>query len=65
MCTCMSVCVIQSPSRVRVIETPWIAARQAPLSLTISQSLPKFMSIESVTPSDRLILCFPLLLECM
>ena len=42
--------------------TPWSAARQASLSLTISQSLPKFMSIESVMPSIHLILCCPLLL---
>ena len=42
--------------------TPWAAASQASLSLTISQSLPKFMSIESVTPSNLLILCHPLLL---
>ena len=42
--------------------TPWIAARQASLSITNSQSLPKFMSIESVMPSSHLILCRPLLL---
>ena len=43
--------------------TPWTEARQASLSLTISQSLPKFMSIESVMPSIHLILgCPPLLL---
>ena len=42
--------------------TPWTAAHQASLSLTISQSLPKFMSIESVMPSNHLILCCPLLL---
>ena len=41
---------------------PWTAARQASLSLTISQSLPKFTSIESVMPSNYLILCYPLLL---
>jgi len=42
--------------------TPWTAAWQAPLFLTISQSWPKFMSIESVMPSNHLILCCPLLL---
>ena len=43
--------------------TPWTAARQASLSITNSQSLLKFMSIESVMPSNRLILCHPLLLS--
>ena len=42
--------------------TPWIAARQASLSITISRSLLKLMSIESVMPSSHLILCHPLLL---
>ena len=42
--------------------TPWTAARHASLSLIIFQSLPKFMSIESVMPSKHLILCCPLLL---
>ena len=42
--------------------TPWTAARQASLSLTNSQSLPKFKPIKSVTSSSRLILCHPLLL---
>ena len=42
--------------------TPWTAAHQASLSITNSQSLPKLMSIESVMPSSRLILCHPLLL---
>ena len=42
--------------------TPWIAARQASLSITNSQSLLKLMSIESVMPSSHLILCCPLLL---
>ena len=42
--------------------TPWTAAPQAPLSLAISRSLPKFMSVESVMPSNHLILCHPLLL---
>ena len=42
--------------------TPWTAARQAALSITNSQSLLKLMSIESVMPSNHLILCHPLLL---
>ena len=42
--------------------TPWIAARQASLSITNSQSLLKLMSVESVMPSNHLILCPPLLL---
>ena len=41
---------------------PWTIAHQASLSITNSQSLPKFMSIESVMPSNHLILCCPLLL---
>ena len=43
--------------------TPWTAARQASLSITNSQSLLKFMSFESVMPSNHLILCHPLLLS--
>ena len=54
--------VVQSPSDVRLFVTTWTAARQASLSFTISWSLTKFMSIESVMPSNRLILCRPLLL---
>ena len=42
--------------------TPWTAARQASMSLTISWNLPKFKFIESVMPSNYLILCRPLLL---
>ena len=42
--------------------TPWTAAHQASLSITNSQSLLKLMSIESVMPSNHLILCHPLLL---
>ena len=42
--------------------TLWTAARQASLSFTVSQSLPKLMSIELVMPSNHLILCHPLLL---
>ena len=51
---------VQSLSRVWLFATPWIAARQA--SLSITQSLPKPMSIESVMQSSHLILCHPLLL---
>ena len=53
---------VQSLSCVRLFETPWIAARQASLSITNSWSLLKLMSIESVMPSIHLILCRPLLL---
>ena len=53
---------VQSLSRVWLFATPWIAARQASLSITNSRSLLKLMSIESVTPSSHLILCRPLLL---
>ena len=53
---------IQSLSRIRLYATPWTAARQASLSITNSQSLLKLMSIESVMPSNHLILCRPLLL---
>ena len=52
--------VVRSLSHVRLFATPWAAARQASLSLTISWSLPKFMSIESVMPSNCLIVCRPL-----
>ena len=54
--------VVQSLSRVRLFETAWTAARQASLSFTVSQSLLKLMSIESVMPSNHLILCCPRLL---
>ena len=53
---------VQLLSRVQLFETPWIAACQASLSITNSWSLPKPMSIESVMPSNHLILCHPLLL---
>ena len=52
---------VQSLSRDRVFATPWIAARQASLSITNSRSLLKLMPIESVMPSSHLILCRPLL----
>ena len=53
---------VQSLSCVRLFATPWTAARQASLSITNSWSLLKLVSIESVMPSNHLILCFPLLL---
>ena len=53
---------VQLLSRVRLFVTPWTEARQASLSITNSRSLPKLMSIESVMPSNHLILCRPLLL---
>ena len=53
---------VQSLSRVQLFATPLTTARQASLSITNSQSLPKLMSIESVMPSNHLILCCPLLL---
>ena len=52
---------VQSLSHVRLLVTLWTAARQASLSITNSQSLLKLMSIESVMPSNHLILCHPLL----
>ena len=52
---------VQSLSHIRLFVTQWIAARQASLSITNSQSLFKLMSIESVMPSNHLILCCPLL----
>ena len=53
---------VQSLSCARLFVTPWTAAHQASLSITNCQSLPKLMSIESVMPSNHLILCHPLLL---
>ena len=53
---------VQSLSGVRLFATQGIAARQASLSITKSRSSPKLMSIELVMPSNRLILCRPLLL---
>ena len=53
---------VQSLSRVRLFVTPWIAAHQASMSITNSQSSLRLMSIESVMPSIHLILCHPLLI---
>ena len=53
---------VQSLSLILLFVTPWTAACQASLSITNSQSFLKLMSIESVMPSNHLILCHPLLL---
>ena len=53
---------VQSLSHVQLFATPWNTAHQASLSITNSQSLLKLMPIESVIPSNYLILCCPLLL---
>ena len=57
-----SISSVQSLSQVWLFATPWTAARQASLSITNPWSLLKLMSIESVMPSNHLILCCPLLL---
>ena len=62
LCGFSSVQPVQSLSRVQLFATPWTAAHQASLSITNSRSLLKLMSIESVMPSNHLILCCPLLL---
>ena len=54
---------VQALSRIWLFEIPWTAAQQASLSITNSRSLLKLMSMESVTPSNHLILCCPLLLR--
>ena len=56
------VAIVQLLRRVQLFATLWTAARQASLSSTIFQSLPKLMSIESMMPSNHLVLCLPLLL---
>ena len=53
---------MQSLSRVQLFATPWTAAHQASLSITNSRSSLRLMSIESVVPSNHLILCHPLIL---
>ena len=57
-----SISSVQSLSCVRLFATPWIAARQASLSINNSQSSLRLTSIKSVMPSSHLILCRPLLL---
>ena len=59
---CILIVVVRSLSHVWVFETPWTEACQASLSFTVSQSLLKLMCIDSVMPSNHLILCRPLLL---
>ena len=54
--------VVQSLSRVRFFATPWTVASQASLSFSISQSLLKLMSTQSMMPSNHLIHCCPFLL---
>ena len=61
-CLPQSFIVVRSLSRVRLFVTLWTAARQASLSLTISWSLLRLMSVESLTPSHHLMLCDSLLL---
>ena len=58
----ISTAVVQSLSCVPPFATPQTAAHQASLSFTLSLSLLKLMSIEFVMPSNRLILCYPLLI---
>ena len=58
----IKLCSLQLISRVRLFGTPWTAALQASLSITNTQSLLKYMSIETVMPSNHIILCHPLLL---
>ena len=53
---------VQTHSHVQLFAAPWTAAHQASLSITNSRSLLKLMSIESVIPSNHLILCHPLFL---
>ena len=59
---CIPLSSVQSLSHVWLFVTPWRASCQASLSITNSRSLLKFMSIESVMPSNHHILCHPLLL---
>ena len=54
--------VVQSLRRVRLFAVPWTVPRQVPLSFNTSRSLLRLMSIQSVMPSNHLILCHPLLL---
>ena len=74
-CSCKSLCLkevwceaissVQLFSHVRLFVTPWTAAYQASLSITNSWSPLKLMSIESLMPSNHLILCHPLLLPSL
>ena len=60
--TCPAVVAVQLPSHVQLFATAWTVARQVSLSFTISWSLLKLMSFESVMPSNHLIHCYPPLL---
>ena len=63
ICRCqIKISSIQSLSCVRLVATPWTAARQAFLSITNTRSSHKLMSIKSMVPSNHLIFCHPLLL---
>ena len=62
MYSSLDIVIVQSLSHVRLFATPWTAACQTSLFITNSQSLLKLMSIESVIPSNHLILCHSLLL---
>ena len=62
VCSLCFISSVQLLSCVRLFATPWIAARQASLSITNSRSSLRLTSIESVMPSSHLILCRPLLL---
>ena len=62
ICTSVQFSSVQLLSRVQLFATPWIAARQASLSITNSRSSLRLTSIESVMPSSHLILCRTLLL---
>ena len=62
MSTSVQFSSVQSLSRVRLFATPWTAARQASLFFTNFRSSLRLMSIESVIPSNHLILCLPFLL---
>ena len=61
----MCISTVQLISHFWLFETPWTTARQASLSITNSQSLPKLMSIESVMPSNHLILYCTLILPLL
>ena len=58
----IGVSLVQSLSCAQLFVTPWTAAHQASVSITSCWSLPKLMSVESVMPSNHLILCYPLIL---
>ena len=62
LCGLHLVTSVQLLSCVQLLVTPWTTACQAPLSFTISWNLLRIMSIESVVPSNHLIICHPLLL---